>query len=231
VARNSLYDRLNTIQPNALMGRQVDADLRRVTPQNAMMLGSMLPGVGDAIGLAGDAYGYVTDPSSRNMLNYGLTAASLIPGIPALGKMDDMAKKVDAVKAPDYGIAHRPPGRHYGAPAHELTRLLPDDIYGPNAARYYQHMGGEMDAATLRTLRSLRGKPDAMVKIYRAVPLDVPYDAPIVRGDWVTINKAYARSHGDSVLEGKFRTIETTVPAKDLYTSGDSIHEFGYDPE
>jgi hypothetical protein len=82
VARNSLYDRLNKIQPNAMMGKQVDADLRRVTPQNALAMGSMLPGVGDAIGLAGDAYGYATDPSSRTWKNGLLSLAALLPGIP-----------------------------------------------------------------------------------------------------------------------------------------------------
>jgi hypothetical protein len=158
-----------------------------------------------------------------NLVGTGLGASALVP---TRGKgIMGMAVK------PDYGIAHRPPGRHYGAPAHDLTRLLPDDIYSQNAVRYYGHMGEAMDAETFRIVRSLRNRPDQMVKIYRAVPLDVPFDAPIQPGDWVTLNKAYARSHGDSVLEGKYRVIESKVPAKDLYTGGDSIHEWGYDPE
>jgi hypothetical protein len=89
---SSLYDRLNTIRPNALMGGQRDVDLRRVTPQNALTLGSSLPFVGDAIGLAGDAYGYATNPSTRTWPNALLTAASMIPAIPAgLGKWADRA--------------------------------------------------------------------------------------------------------------------------------------------
>lgn len=84
---NALYNHANTIDRNAMMGGGRTAgnvDIRRATPQNALMLGSMLPVVGDAIGLAGDAYGYMTDPSSRNAINYGLTAASLIPGVPRM---------------------------------------------------------------------------------------------------------------------------------------------------
>jgi len=49
-------------------------------------------------------------------------------------------------------------------------------------------------------------------------------------GDWVTINKQYALEHGHRALNNNFRIIEKTVKAKDLYTNGDSIHEWGYDP-
>lgn len=136
----------------------------------------------------------------------------------------------DAVK-PDYGMAHRPPGRHYGAPGHDVTNLIPDDVYGPNAVRYYGHMGPSIDGESLRIMRQIRGNPDAEVTIYRAIPKDAPADAKISPGDWVTINKRYARTHGDSVLDGNYRIVETRVKAKDIFTSGDSINEWGYDPE
>lgn len=55
-------------------------------------------------------------------------------------------------------------------------------------------------------------------------------DIKINQGDWVTINKRYALSHGKSELRGNYKVISKTVRAKDIYTSGDSIHEWGYDP-
>jgi hypothetical protein len=47
-------------------------------------------------------------------------------------------------------------------------------------------------------------------------------------GDWVTINPDYAKSHGKDNLKNKFKIVTKTVPANTLFTSGDSIHEWGY---
>ena len=52
----------------------------------------------------------------------------------------------------------------------------------------------------------------------------------INNGDWVTINPDYAKSHGKSHLNNKYKIITKTVPAKTLFTFGDSIHEWGYNP-
>jgi len=51
----------------------------------------------------------------------------------------------------------------------------------------------------------------------------------INKGDWVSITKQYAKDHGDSVLND-YKIISKKVQAKDIYTNGDSIHEWGYDP-
>ena len=48
-------------------------------------------------------------------------------------------------------------------------------------------------------------------------------------GDWVTINKEYAIEHGESNLRNKNKLIQKTVLANQLYTDGNSIHEWGYD--
>ena len=53
----------------------------------------------------------------------------------------------------------------------------------------------------------------------------------IQRGDWVTITKAYAVDHGRSNLNNKFKIVTKTVLAKHLWTDGNSIHEWGYDPQ
>lgn len=51
----------------------------------------------------------------------------------------------------------------------------------------------------------------------------------INNGDWVTINKQYAKEHGESALGGNYIILSKKVPARKLFTNGDSIHEFGYD--
>ena len=49
-------------------------------------------------------------------------------------------------------------------------------------------------------------------------------------GDWVTITPQYAKGHGQAHLNNKYKIITKTVPAHTLYTDGNSIHEFGYNP-
>lgn len=50
-------------------------------------------------------------------------------------------------------------------------------------------------------------------------------------GDWVTINRDYAKEHGQSALQGNYKIISKKVKASEIYTNGDSIHEWGYDPK
>lgn len=130
----------------------------------------------------------------------------------------------------DYRGMHKAPGRDENAPLSDLTKIFPDDVYGPNAAQYYGHAGkgDPLDEGTVRILRRFRGKPDAEVTIYRAVPKDAPDE--IIDGDWVTINPDYARQHGEGTLRGDYKVISKTVRADDIYTDGNSIHEFGYAP-
>jgi len=131
----------------------------------------------------------------------------------------------------DYRGLHRAPSRESGSPLSDLSNTYPDDVYGKNAAQYYGHHGGghPMDRASVRIIQSYKNEPDAPVKIYRAVPTDA--GAEINAGDWVTINKDYAKEHGESQFGDGYKIIEKSVKAKDIYTNGDSIHEWGYDPE
>jgi hypothetical protein len=199
------------------------------TPQQALDLGAGLlgfvPGVGDAMGLAADLNRYKDDPSSRTMTNFGLTGLGLLPFMPNMTSIKKAAPKVD-----DYHGGHRPAGPTYGAPLHDLTHgdLIPADIYSSNAVRYYGTGAQKMDAETVRLFNAFRGQPDAQVSIYRAVPKDAPNS--INGGDWVTINKDYAKLHGEGPLQGNYKIVEVKVPAKSLWTSLDSIHEFGYHP-
>jgi len=129
----------------------------------------------------------------------------------------------------DYRGVHRSPGPENGAPLYDLTGIYPDDVYSSKAAQYYGHFGGNhpLDVESIRKIHALRGKPKQGVQIYRAVPKTVTQINP---GDWVTINKNYAKDHGESALEGNYGIISKIVNAKDLYTDGNSIHEFGYYP-
>jgi hypothetical protein len=52
----------------------------------------------------------------------------------------------------------------------------------------------------------------------------------IQSGDWVALTRQYAKDHGDAELNGRYKILSKTVRAKDLYTNGDSIFEWGYYP-
>lgn len=131
----------------------------------------------------------------------------------------------------DYAGSHRPPGPHYGAPLYDLTgggEVYPDDVYSPDGPRYYSHYGDSRDRAAFLVVWACHNKPNAIVTIYRAIPNQNVDRLTINKGDWVTTVKAYAKEHGESALDGKYRILSKKVRAKDVWGNGDSIFEYGY---
>jgi hypothetical protein len=160
-----------------------------------------------------------SDGGSEGM---GAGQASQAPGPKVAGEQRFM---------PDYSGEHKAPQRDYGAPLNNLKGVYPDDVYGPNAAQYYGHSSGDAtDKAAARIIQATKGKPDAPVKVFRAIPKSIQSNE-INPGDWITTIKSYAVDHGEGPLGGDYKILEKTVPAGDLYTNGDSIFEFGYDPK
>ena len=135
----------------------------------------------------------------------------------------------------EYGGLHRPPMSNSGAPLHDLTgggKVYPDDVYSYNAARYYGAGNPEDDSALFQKIHALKGKPDEMVDIFRAVPKEAfvgGKQPPFNHGDWVTISRKYAVEHGEGALNGEYKIMRARVPAKALFTNGDSPYEFGLD--
>lgn len=130
-------------------------------------------------------------------------------------------------KKPDYRGWHEAPSKAYGSPLHDMTMMYGEDIYTPNAERYF----GErrpIDKYTIQIIQAYRNKPNQLVKIYRAVPKNVN---TINAGDWVTIHPEYAKEHGEAHIgEGEYKVISLSVPAKNIINGGESIHEWGYSP-
>lgn len=132
----------------------------------------------------------------------------------------------------DYRGMHRAPSRGGGAPLNDLTgagTIYPDDIYSSKAAQYYGTGDSKRDRETIAIIKRMKDRPDVSVPVYRAVPKDAPDE--INPGDWVTINKNYAIDHGEGPLQGDYKVVAIAAKASDLFTNGDSIHEWGWDPE
>ena len=130
----------------------------------------------------------------------------------------------------DYGMRHRPSDPEVGNTLDDLSAIYPEDLYSDKGWHYYGQGGTEsiaMDKASAAILKRLRGNPNAEVTIYRAVPKDVnEFNA----GDWVTINREYAKQHGEGPLKSDYKIISKKVRASELTAEGNSIHEQGYFP-
>lgn len=132
----------------------------------------------------------------------------------------------------NYRGSHTAPGPDFGAPLHDLTgggQMYPSDVYSASASRLYGTGNAIADKEAFNLAKQVKGKPEAEVTMYRAVPKDESIKS-INPGDWVTLSKSYAQNHGESVFKGDYKILTQKVKAKDLWTNADSIHEFGYHP-
>ncbi len=168
------------------------------------------------------------------MVRNGLRPGVVAPKSKAREALDEFHRIdneiLNSAPVPEYGGSHRPVTVDGGAARlYDLEPAFGADIYGKNAAQFYGTGDRRMDAETLRVLNSVRGNPNATVTVYRAIPKNAEAKA-LNPGDWVTVNKSYAKAHGDGALGGEYRIIEQRVPASSLTTNADSFHEQGYYP-
>lgn len=127
----------------------------------------------------------------------------------------------------NYQGEHAAPSSHAAentAPMYDLTKIYPSDVYGPSGSQYAYDQNESFAVAV-----SKKGRPNALVTIYRAIPKELKR-AKINAGDWVTTNRSYAKEHGRDNLNNNYRIITASVPARHLWTTGDSFDEWGYDP-
>lgn len=129
------------------------------------------------------------------------------------------------------GEHEAPTNDGYNKPMHDLKGIYPDDFHGPNGFKHYSDFGNSYDHEAHHIATSAKDRPGKMVRVYRSIPKDAPKKV-INKGDWVATTKQYARDHGDAVHgEGNHKIISKAVHARSLFTDGNSIHEWGYDPQ
>lgn len=169
----------------------------------------------------------VRDEASR----HGGTIAVLDPGQikSAIGNTGAFSHPTKINESEDYREEHTSPDPDSGAPAHNLSSngVYPDDFYSSKGVQYYGD-GRNDDKIVHAHLKSLRNRPEADVKIYRAVP-NKDEIKDINPGDWVTTNLEYAKDHGEARFDNH-KILTKNVKAKELFTDGNSFHEFGYHP-
>ena len=125
----------------------------------------------------------------------------------------------------EYQIEHKPMNVEGGASTlDDLTPAFGEDVYGDSALQFFGS-GDPRERGVIRILKELRGKPDAMVTIYRGVPANANGINP---GDWVTLSKDAAQDYADQHDGGK--VVSLKVPASHVTSWADSLLEFGYFP-
>ena len=87
---------------------------------------------------------------------------------------------------------------------------VPKGVDWSDRSKYYEHCCDEIE--------KLQKNPQSTQKL------------TINKGDWVAICMQYTVDHGNANLKRNYRILTKTVKAKDLYTDGNSIQEWGYDP-
>src|SRR5687767_3158774 len=103
LAQEPEWERAALVNPLMAMkaARQRAAYQRQTldTPQQALDLGAgmlgMVPGIGDALGLAADLNRYKNEPESRNWFNFGLTGLGLLPFMPNMTVFHGSPHKFD----------------------------------------------------------------------------------------------------------------------------------------
>lgn len=124
-----------------------------------------------------------------------------------------------------YRMQHTAPNRDYGTSADNLEEMMPDFYSRPEL---YRTGDKTSDDESLAALEAIKGNPDAMVTVYRSAP----EGSTINPGDWVSLSREYATQHGFGETEDQDMPVfSREVRAGDLFTDGNSINEFGWDPE
>ena len=222
----TLQDRV--MQDFPVMGGQVSSKAAATT---AYRLGRRPPGKPDAT--LEEVFADIDEMSSVNMVS------------PAMQERLAPAAPVDT----SYRMQHQPRGPQDDLPIRldDLTKSTtgeqagyPADFYSANGPRFYapgpQFSGDEFGQAnreSYRAIMAVRGKPDAEVTIYRAVPND-PNITTINEGDFVTLSPTYAKLHAASGYgrsgDDSGKIISQKVKVRDIYFDGNDVNEFGFFP-
>ena len=92
----------------------------------------------------------------------------------------------------DYRGEHSAPDSTPGTSMDNMVDIYPEDIYGPNAVRYYGDYSGH-DSGSISIIQSARNRPNYPVKIYRAVPKVITNEDKINK---YVKEQAYIMRHG-----------------------------------
>jgi hypothetical protein len=212
---------IGQITPKPLMAVEINAKNINALPSDYYELN----------GMATQAYTDLRAKPSQETADYYkaiMKARDEAPNNPS----NNYKSPVPDIEPQGYKGQHAAPTKDGGAPLWDMKGIYPDDFYSPQGAQYYGDGADKMrDSMIVRQMQSMKNRPNAPVTIYRAVPKSVSTKEALNTGDWITLDRQYAKEHGEGALNGDYKIVSKTVKARDLFTNGDSIYEMGYDPQ
>jgi len=212
---------IGQITPKPLMAVEINAKNINALPSDYYELN----------GMATQAYTDLRAKPSQETADYYkaiMKARDEAPNNPS----NNYKSPVPDIEPQGYKGQHAAPTKDGGAPLWDMKGIYPDDFYSPQGAQYYGDGADKMrDSMIVRQMQSMKNRPNALVTIYRAVPKSVLTKEALNTGDWITLDRQYAKEHGEGALNGDYKIVSKTVKARDLFTNGDSIYEMGYDPQ
>ena len=146
--------------------------------------------------------------------------------------------KREAQKPAEYRGIHVAPTKSAegGDTLDDLSNMLPLQAGEDNTHRIRFYGSGTSDPEyarandeMLEALNDAAGDPDKIITVYRAVPSH--QTNRIIAGDWVTPSPTYAAIHGEGPMRGEYEITSRDIRAGDLVSEGNSLYEFGYDPD
>lgn len=129
-----------------------------------------------------------------------------------------------------YQLQHRP-GNPLKYPDEVATadKILSHGTFPDDVLSNHQWYADGYDSSTYKSvqiLKSLQGKPNKTVTVYRGAP-----KGELNQGDWVTLDKSYAKQYagnGGYSDNPNSKVYSYKVKASELSWDGDSFMEFGY---
>lgn len=106
---------------------------------------------------------------------------------------------------------------------HPEHYIILNEEYSPESLRIIKNALEET-----RKFNQGKRKKEPEIWVYRAVNEATEEGSPR-NADWVTPSKTYAKLHGDSVLNGKYKIQKIKAKVSDLYWDANDINEWGYD--
>ena len=121
-----------------------------------------------------------------------------------------------------------------GKPNRKVTVYRAVPRYEKQDVGFIKSINEEINKLVAEATRSAKLGGDVHVNDEKIAELQaqIPKElnTTINAGDWVTPSRTYARMHGESALHGVYKILSKSVPASHLFTEGNSLSEFGYNP-
>ncbi len=128
---------------------------------------------------------------------------------------NDRARQESKTSNQDYRMSHVAPTRD------EISLSNIHQVMDLN------FVSNSLEHHTAQLIMDIINDAPELITIYRSCPKHI---SEILSGDWVALTKDYAQEHEKHFDDGNSHILSKQISPSELFTDGNSIHEFGYNP-